>query len=473
MNRFLVFTLSSILILGITGISQNVFALDPGDILVPDPNGLGGAKPALFKVDPTTGARTVFSDFTDALQGPTSIDANGITIDSNGDVWVVASNFNQAVQRGALFKLDPTTGDRTLISDFADSSQGPLGIQPFRVAADDSGNIFVTDTGPDSSSTDTFLFKINSVTGARTILSNFADITQGPTGRLPFNIAIDSSGDLLVSDLFAGVAGNGLIFKIDPITGDRTVFTDFQTPPGFPTGRLPHGLAIDSSGNIIATTITGGTNGRGLLISVDPITGDRTELNDFGNLAQGPEAFSSERAVAIDADGDYLVVDEKAGPAGLGLLFKIDHITGTRIALSDFGNPSQGVTGRDPFDVAIVPSPSIILIESNIEPSTFRCGSNGVVPLTIFGTATFDPFEIDINSITMNGNPVSEKHGKFHTADKNNDGIDDLVFHVDDFDGVLDIPQEDCMQIGQVFVLLSASLDDGTLIESGDYITLR
>jgi hypothetical protein len=35
---------------------------------------------------------------------------------------------------GALFRVDAGTGARTLLSDFGDGAQGPLGVNPFGVA---------------------------------------------------------------------------------------------------------------------------------------------------------------------------------------------------------------------------------------------------------------------------------------------------------------------------------------------------
>ena len=44
--------------------------LNPGDILVVDPSAGTGGNGALFRVDPVSGERTVLSDFGDATMGP-------------------------------------------------------------------------------------------------------------------------------------------------------------------------------------------------------------------------------------------------------------------------------------------------------------------------------------------------------------------------------------------------------------------
>jgi Ca2+-binding RTX toxin-like protein len=175
-------------------------------------------------------------------------------------------------------------------------------------------------------------------------------------------MAIDASGNIMVADFRAGIAGNGLIFKVDPITGFRTVISDFQVPPGHPTGRNPNGLAIDSSGSLIATTDKFTGTVRELLIRIDPLTGTRTIISDFTDMSQGPLGSSSDRSVAVESSGNHIVLDERSGtpqgttfPMGTGQLFRVDPLTGNRIVLSDFDDGSQGQRGINALDVAIVP----------------------------------------------------------------------------------------------------------------------
>jgi hypothetical protein len=44
-----------------------------------------------------------------------------------------------------LFRVDPATGTRTLLSDFSNAAQGPLGTDPIGVAVEASGTILVSD----------------------------------------------------------------------------------------------------------------------------------------------------------------------------------------------------------------------------------------------------------------------------------------------------------------------------------------
>lgn len=52
-------------------------------------------------------------------------------------------------------------------------------------------------------------------------------------------------------------------------------------------------------------------------------------------------------------EADILVIDPSAGTGLLGALFRVDPTTGNRTLLSDFGNAGQGPLGSNPLGVAV------------------------------------------------------------------------------------------------------------------------
>ena len=56
--------------------------------------------------------------------------------------------------------------------------------------------------------------------------------------------------------------------------------------------------------------------------------------------------------VALGAADNILVVDSGAGTSTRGVLFSVDPTTGQRTILSDFGAPGQGALGSEPVGVA-------------------------------------------------------------------------------------------------------------------------
>ena len=362
--RVLMFTAGLLL----TSIPPHVHAqLNATDVVVVDLNAGTDNRGALMRVDPSTGTRTVLSDFGNPSQGELGSGPVNLAVESSEAILVLDPEVNK------LFRVNPITGQRTVLSNFSDPAQGPVPDNAAQngvlgIAVELSGEILVTAQGagsPDPGGTvfrDAIL-RVNPVSGQRTVLSDFGNPAQGPLGgQCPFGIAIEASGTILVTDCnnLGGFSG-GILFRIDPVTGQRTVLSDFGNPAQGGLARFPSGMAVEASGTILVaaplagSTPAGAMSPGGALFRVDPGSGQRTLLSDFGNATQGATG-SLLRTVAVEATGAVLVVDQDVddfGP-GLGMLFLVDPLTGQRTVLSDFGNPAQG-SGQAPWGVAIIP----------------------------------------------------------------------------------------------------------------------
>jgi hypothetical protein len=90
--------------------------LPPGSILVTDPDLRSPARKVLFRVDPTTGARTILSDFGKNVHGINTVAHMSVAVEGAGTILVI-DPFAGSNVLGALFRVDPTTGERTLLSD--------------------------------------------------------------------------------------------------------------------------------------------------------------------------------------------------------------------------------------------------------------------------------------------------------------------------------------------------------------------
>ncbi len=87
-------------------------------------------------------------------------------------------------------------------------------------------------------------------------------------------------------------------------------------------------------------SIYGGPNAHDAVYRVDPSSGQRTLLADFGDPDQG-DVYDFPRLFPT-----------------AGLLISVDAVTGERTLLSDFGDPAQGAEGWEP--TGIVRSPAIL-----------------------------------------------------------------------------------------------------------------
>lgn len=362
---------------GPTGVNPGGVALGPGGVLlVADTEAGTGGNGTLFSVDPLTGIRTVLSNFGNLTQGTAGMDpffvaiaATGVILVTDDDAGTDIPLDGQVGGNGALFSVNPTNGNRTLLSDFGNMTQGPTGVHPVGVAIVpliQSGDALVIDflAGTNGAGA---LFSVNPTTGIRTLVSDFGNPMQGPSGSDPLGVALGTAGDILVVDEDGAICGNGALFKVNPINGARTLVSNFCSAAQGPTGENPHGVALEAAGNILVTDRTAGTGVSGALFRVNPLTGARTLISDFGDMTQGPVGRTP-TGVIPDAAGEILVIDSDfIGPGGVpaGGLFRVNPTNGTRTMLSDFNDITKGPTGQDPEDVTLDAAGNILITDQS------------------------------------------------------------------------------------------------------------
>ena len=344
------------------------------------------------------------------------------------------------MDRGLLFAVDPNTGNRTVINDFSNPSQGPLGIDPISVDVAADGAIVVADTSADpGGNIPDFpgliipgagaVFAINPITGNRTVvtdffntgqgpgqnpqsiavapdgtilviapvttgagsvvevdpvdgnrteLSNFANAAQGPTSILVTDVFVKSDGTILVPDTNAGsIGGNGgRVFMVDALSGSRTVVSDLANAGQGPLGGGPNAVGARSDGTIIVLDALSPLFD--MLFLVDMATGNRTLLSDASNAGQGPTFTQATRLVA-GPNGTTFVIDPTGGTGNNGALYVVDS-AGNRTTLSDFGDASQGPLGVAPWDLAALPSDDDELPTCTLESPAVGSNTSGVLP---------------------------------------------------------------------------------------------
>ncbi len=315
-----------------------------------------GARGALFRVDAVSGNRTLLSDFGNANYGLLGVHPEGLALEAAGTILVIDIEAGTN-GRGALFRVDGITGLRNLVSDFGDAAQGSLGANPRGLAVEAVGTLLVIDLAAGTAGNGA-LFRVDGITGLRSLVSDFGNANQGPMGVNPNSIALEAGGAVLVIDDSAGTAatgtaGNGALFRVDAVSGNRSLVSDFGNANQGPLGSNPGGVVLEAAGTILVTDINAGTGGRGALFRVDPNTGNRSLISDAANTNQGTPG-NAPTGLALEAAGTVLVIDPSAGTDFIGALFRVDRLSGRRTLISDFGNAGQGAIGFNPYGVAVV-----------------------------------------------------------------------------------------------------------------------
>ncbi len=315
--------------------------LRTGDILV-----LDQYREAVFLVDPTTGARKIISSslFGAAIgTGPSIADPYGMTVDALGNIFVAGGE-----KDGSVVRIDPATGNRTLVSSNTHGS-GPQFQFPTGIVTDAQGNLIVSDYD-DGHFTFSRVLRVDQATGDRTILSGVVSVLPtvsiGTGSKLdaPASLLVEPPGTIALLDLEFATGGSWTVVRIDPITGNRTLVAQ---PSGIVNIWMRSGtdLARDTSGNFYVTD-----KHSNLLARIDSATNASSIVAGPSVDFPTPNQSFNPVAVAIDDDGSLIVTH--VTPSAL---LRINATTGQSTIVS-LGSIGGGPDFVEPVNVAIVPA---------------------------------------------------------------------------------------------------------------------
>jgi DNA-binding beta-propeller fold protein YncE len=325
------------------------------------------------------GARTIVSG-AHVGAGPAPVAPVALAMDTQGDTLYVIDN-----ELRALFRVDPVSGDRTVISNQSRGT-GPLVWAPTEMDFDSiRGSIVVSDENQG-------VLVVDPATGDRRVLSS--STSPGPQLFFYRGIGFDLGRDrYLVSDSHS-------LFAVNPVTGVRTMLSDWLTDPSF--GRFFRGLSVASDSGVV---FVGEEMSDGVL-RIDLLSGQRHQVTSSGLPApwsfpvvgSGPplqypndvvfdaahgrlfviEGEYADPLMEIGANGDRMVIRNASlgtgvnfrGPSGLkyeptrhsllaadyvaDLIVEVDPASGNRTSIRA-PTDGRGSIYEDPMDVAFNP----------------------------------------------------------------------------------------------------------------------
>ena len=287
-----------------------------GDLSCPNSLGCG----TVFKLD-TAGNETILHTFTGTGDGANPI--GGIVTDSQGNLYgTTISGGPQGA--GVVYKLDPS-GTETVLA--LESGTG--------IFLESGGNLY--GTGQD------WVFELTAGGNLITLFGfpSFSDATPG--------VVTDGQGNFYGSVTFGGYEhkkrpiGSGFVYKADS-HGNVTILHEFcgaGSPASCPDGAWPYGgLVTDSAGNLYGMTSHGGKGGNGLVFVIDPSTGNESVLHNFMSQESGP--YRPMANLAIDGQGNLYGTTQLGSPTRAGAAFDmLTPATQSRITLTSSPNPSS------------------------------------------------------------------------------------------------------------------------------------
>lgn len=293
--------------------------LFPGSIAVEADGRLIVSGFDLLRIDPDTGDRTMISDQV----------GGALAVEANGDLVVAIDD--------AILRVNPTTGDWRIVSGCTDvqdfecirevGSGPPLGFLT-DIDVEHDGHLIVAN--------DVHVIRVDPVTGDRSYVSGCTEtappsvdcvgetIGNGPLLNIIEGIAVEPDGFLVVESVFPTRA----VIRIDPSTGDRETVSGNGRGEGPSFFRLKGGIAVAPDGSIVVVE-----RERRTVIRVDSTTGDRQILVQPQRIGSGP-LFRLPQKMAVQSNGNIVVTEWLEG------IIQVDPVTGDRELIS--GHKREG-----------------------------------------------------------------------------------------------------------------------------------
>src|ERR1022692_1526795 len=273
--------------------------------------------------------------------------ATGLAVDGSGDIYIADDKDNVIRKVAAASGVITTVagnGAAGYSGDGGPATSAKLD-QPYAVAVDGPGNIYIADTA------NNVIRKVAAATGIiTTVAGNGAAYYSGDGGPAtnaqlvyPPGVAVDGSGNLYISDL------SNVVRKVAAATGIITTvagngaagYSGDGGPAINASFHSPSGMAVDGSGNLYI-----GDTGNDAIRKVAAATGIVTTVAGNGAAGYsgdgGPASsagLSGPQGVAVDGSGNLFVAD-----TGNAVIRKVAAATG--IIATVAGNGTAGYAGN-------------------------------------------------------------------------------------------------------------------------------
>lgn len=268
--------------------------------------------------------------------GPIFLSPRSLAVEIDGS-FVMGVNSRSGP--GSIFRVDPVSGDRMIVSDDTTGS-GPGLSEPRGLAVEADGSLVMTDIYHYG------VIRVDPVTGDQMVVSNYRT-GSGPSFDWPGDLVIEADGSLVVMDTDA-------LVRVDPVSGDRMIVSDDTTGSG-PVLSFARGLTVEADGSLVVSGPKSGF-GHSVLMRVDPVSGDRTIVSD-DTTGSGPDLLGSWDLV-VETDSSIVALDwpRKA-------VMRIDLVSGDRMIVSDDTTGSGQVSSR-PGGLVIEADGSLVVIDN-------------------------------------------------------------------------------------------------------------
>lgn len=301
------------------------------------------------------------------------------------------------------------------------NSYSDVGVSAKGTAIDKNGNLYVADIGNHTIRKVTTDGVVTTIAGKAGVAGSEDGTESEARFRYPMGLAIDNSGNLFVTD-----SGNYTIRKISP-SGIVTTLAGSPGKQGSANGdgvnarfMRPKGIAVDGNGIIYVADTFDATIRRISPTGVVTTLAGRSQVGGYRDGVGNTALFANPLDVAVSPKGDIYVADE--GNSAIRKITFSGHVT-------TYLNPPATQEGMDAdgrLNVAGISAPEALafdsagnLFVSEIE-SLRKIGTDGYVT-TIAGMKSGPPKSVSgigkLASFSNPGHPSIDKFGNLYVAD--------------------------------------------------------
>jgi DNA-binding beta-propeller fold protein YncE len=275
---------------------------------------------------------------------------SGTATAAPGDPYVVYAA-NSFASGAVILRADPASG--SLVEVSRNGPQGTLFRRPYDLAVEADGSLVVADLGVPNAR-DGAVIRVDPLTGVQSLVSSGGEFYD------PAGIAVAPDGQLYVVDNRAP-DDDGAVIKVDPRSGAQTLVTERSDLPGRDQLDLPFGIAIERDGSLVVSNrvspdrIPANCQPLGKVVRVNPVTGLQQEVANAGTIAWP-------LGLAVAPDGGILVPNECPRHGGI---IRVDQSRGDQSTVTPNGDQDVLVT---PERIAFDPAGALLVSDFSLGP---------------------------------------------------------------------------------------------------------